>query len=508
MEALRQYYAFSPLPPTDRPKSPIGVTFSDEGHTAASDDTHAEAPFQVEFESESDPALPANWRPAYRHWVAAQAVWAVLAAAVGAAGSVGAESGEGVPRALPTALFLLGLGVGFLPSAPLSQQLGRLVPYLAGLALAAAFHLVCALATARPLVLGMRFLAGLASALPLATAPMTLADVGTPIQRTLTAPLLAAALVAGLAAGPLIGDFAGETSEKDAYVALAAVAAGAALTTFCCMPETSAPALLRLKAARIRLAGDTRWAAPGGASPLALAVGTLRPLRMLAEPVLLIVSLALAVALATLLTLTEAYALAFAHFPHPALAYLPLMAGAALPLAAAYPHYRRYRRLAMCAGDGDVCLPVDEARIAPEERLYIAMGTGFLLPAGLFWLAWAGAGWPAAVSGLLTGAGFSGLLQAAVMYLMDSFGHFAASALSAALFVGATTAGLVLLAIPALYARVGTPWATSLFAFLTLAVVPLPFVLHAYGPALRARSLYTAAQGESAANRTVVQFAQ
>ncbi|WOO82262.1 putative transporterc [Vanrija pseudolonga] len=510
MEALRQYYAFSPLPPTDRPKSHIGLSFSDSGHSDAST-KDSEPSFQVEYESESDPQLPATWGRAYRAWVVALAVGAVLACSVGMAASVGAEKkGHGVARSAPTALFLLGLGVGMVPASPLSHQLGRLPLYVVPLALAAVFAAVCAVSpSSQPLLLAMRFLAGLCSASPVITAPLTLADLGTPIRRTLTIPLFTTALVAGAALGPLVGDLA--ASHKDTYVALAAITGAAALATSCAMPETCAPALLRLKALRIRRAtGDKRWAAPveGGSLLAAQWVGFLRPLRMLAEPVVLVLSAALAVALTTLFNLTEAYSLIFADMPHPGLAYLPLIGGALLPLATSYPHYLRYRRLAMCKDD-EVCLPLDEARIEPEERLYVAMATGFLLPAGVFWLAWsadASSIWVPLMAGVFIGTGLSGLLQAAVLYIMDAYGHFASSALAAVFMVGYTTAGLALLGVPALYARVGIPWATSLFAFLTLAIIPVPFVLHRYGHALRARSLYNAAQGEGSVNRTIVSF--
>lgn len=511
MEALRQYYAFSPLPPTDRPKSHIGLSFSDSGHsdsTSASDTPDVDASFQVEYESESDPQLPATWGRAYRAWVVALAVCAVLACAIGMAASVGAERGTGVRRAAPTALFLLGLGVGFAPSSALSHHLGRLPLYVVSLTLVAVCALVPALTDAQPLLLALRFLAGMCTASVVITAPLTLSDLSTPISRTLTIPLFTTALVSGAALGPLVADLAGR---KETYIVLTAVSGAAALFVACGMPETCAPALLRLKALRIRQAtGDKRWSAPveGGSLLAAAWVGSVRPLRMLSEPVVLVLSAALAVALATLFTLTEAYGLIFTRMTHPGLAYLPLIGGALLPLATTYPHYLRYRRLAMCKDD-EVCLPLDEARIEPEERLYLAMATGVFLPAGLFWLGWSATApsiWAPLLAGVPIGAGLSGLAQAAALYIMDAYGHFASSALASVLGIGYTVAGLTLLGIPGLYARVGIPWATSLFGFLSVAIVPIPFVLHRYGKTLRARSLYNAAQGEGSVNRTIVSF--
>ena len=42
-----------------------------------------------------------------------------------------------------------------------------------------------------------------------------------------------------------------------------------------------------------------------------------------------------------------------------------------------------------------------------------------------------------------------------------------------------------------MYEKLGIAWATSLLAFIGLALLPIPFVLYKFGPSLRARSRMT-----------------
>ena len=41
-----------------------------------------------------------------------------------------------------------------------------------------------------------------------------------------------------------------------------------------------------------------------------------------------------------------------------------------------------------------------------------------------------------------------------------------------------------------MYEKLGVAWATSLLAFIAMAMAPIPWVFHYFGPRLRARSAY------------------
>jgi hypothetical protein len=76
-------------------------------------------------------------------------------------------------------------------------------------------------------------------------------------------------------------------------------------------------------------------------------------------------------------------------------------------------------------------------------------------------------------------------------YLVDTYDAlFAASAIAAnCLLRYAFGAAFPLFTIQ-MYDRLGIAWATSLLGFLSLIMLPIPWVLYAFGPALRAKSIY------------------
>lgn len=45
-----------------------------------------------------------------------------------------------------------------------------------------------------------------------------------------------------------------------------------------------------------------------------------------------------------------------------------------------------------------------------------------------------------------------------------------------------------------MYTRLGIDWATSLLGFIAVALLPVPWVLFKYGPAVRKRSAYDVAE--------------
>jgi MFS family permease len=64
--------------------------------------------------------------------------------------------------ALPVALFVLGLGLGPLYLAPLSEMFGRRIVYILSFALFSILNVACALVNNEPGLVVLRFLAGLA----------------------------------------------------------------------------------------------------------------------------------------------------------------------------------------------------------------------------------------------------------------------------------------------------------------------------------------------------------
>ena len=137
----------------------------------------------------------------------------------------------------------------------------------------------------------------------------------------------------------------------------------------------------------------------------------------------------------------------------------------------------------------------------PEARLPHLIVLAWLIPVGLFWFAWTASPpvhWAVCIiAGVPFGVGFVTLFLGITSYLIDCYQKYAASALAAnAVLRSLFGAGFPLFSHQ-MYQRLGTAWATSLLAFLALAMAPLPFVFYRWGPWLRRRSKFHMANAES-----------
>ena len=129
----------------------------------------------------------------------------------------------------------------------------------------------------------------------------------------------------------------------------------------------------------------------------------------------------------------------------------------------------------------------------PEVRLYLAVPASFLgLAGGLFVYGWTSYAnlpfWAPSTGLLLTGFGSMVVMQAIMMYISDAYAKYAASA-TAALCLGENMfAAFLPLASQSMYTELGFQWASSLLAFLALALSCAPLVLVWKGRVIRAKS--------------------
>lgn len=80
------------------------------------------------------------------------------------------------------------------------------------------------------------------------------------------------------------------------------------------------------------------------------------------------------------------------------------------------------------------------------------------------------------VAGVPFGMGFAEILQSLTAYLIDTYTMYAASAIAATVVLRSTMAFAFPLFCPAMFARLGDKWAMNVFAFLSLACTPIPFL--------------------------------
>ncbi|TQS32492.1 hypothetical protein Golomagni_07189, partial [Golovinomyces magnicellulatus] len=138
-------------------------------------------------------------------------------------------------------------------------------------------------------------------------------------------------------------------------------------------------------------------------------------------------------------------------------------------------------------------------KVPPEFRLYSAIIGSFGLPIGLFWFAWtakANISWASPVVAIVMYQwGNLCVFISTAQYLADTYtGSVVASASGACTLSRYAFGGIFPLFIIQMFKAMGVDWAVSLFGFVTIALVPIPWVLFKYGPTIRARSKYDTIQ--------------
>jgi len=130
----------------------------------------------------------------------------------------------------------------------------------------------------------------------------------------------------------------------------------------------------------------------------------------------------------------------------------------------------------------------------PEARLYLACFAAIMLPASMFiyaWCSFAFLPWVAQAIGIVLFIWATFIIYLAVFsYLADCYGPFASSAL-AGQSLARNLAGTVFpLFTRQMYAALTYKWANTMFAFIAVLMIPIPYVLFLYGPQIRSRSKF------------------
>ena len=134
------------------------------------------------------------------------------------------------------------------------------------------------------------------------------------------------------------------------------------------------------------------------------------------------------------------------------------------------------------------------ASVEEYRRLPLACVGGPLYVIALFWFGWTSSPnihWIVPIlSGIVFGMGFLLIFMAMLNYLTDAYEIFAASATGIASTCRSIFGTLIPLAAGPMYRRLGVHWATSLLAFLSLAMTFIPFAFIKYGDRIRANSRF------------------
>ncbi|KAH9901139.1 MFS general substrate transporter [Cubamyces lactineus] len=466
--------------------------------------THAD-PYVVDWDL-ADPENPFNWS-SRRRWAItfqlAMATFTVSFCSSCYSGGLASMDRElhmsQVVGILGVSLYVLGFGLGPLVFAPLGELYGRRIVFIVTGCIFTLFHLGGALGHSATTILVTRALAGIFGSAPLTNAGGALSDMWTPRERGIASSLYGTAPWMGPVLGPIVGGWISETrlGWRFSFWIMFIVAALNALACIIITPETFGPVLLRKRARRLMKASGGKLVyiskfdvgrSQSISHVLRRDMG--RPFYFLAtEPIVLLLAIYIAIAYATLYAFFAAYPIVFQDHRHfsageGGLAFLGIGLGNIIGLSLAPAQNRLYWR-AMDRHGGQTI---------PEARLYLPMLGGVTLPISLFWFAWTSdppVHWIVPViAGTPFGLSCAIIMQGLTQYLMDTYSIYCASAIASTVVTRSVVAFIFPLISPALYGNLGDAWACSVFAFLSLACMPVPFLFYRYGSWVRSKSKY------------------
>ena len=212
------------------------------------------------------------------------------------------------------------------------------------------------------------------------------------------------------------------------------------------------------------------------------------------EPILLLITIYHAFIYGILYLVFVSYPIAFREVRHwplgtSGLAYLGMLIGVLLGAAVVITHTRtRFAKITQA----------NKGVVIPEQRLPLMMVGGCILPIGLFIFAWTSmphVHWIGMLIGSVpVGMGMYMVFVQCFNYIIDVYLVVANSAIAGNTFIRSFFGAGFPLFGPAMYHKLGVAWATSVLAFIGIALVPIPMLFYVYGQRIRSWSKMTANQ--------------
>ncbi|KAG9234241.1 major facilitator superfamily domain-containing protein [Amylocarpus encephaloides] len=458
--------------------------------------------FEVDF-TDDDPDDPRSWSLWYRGMIifaVSFSTWVVVLYSTSYTSSMSGmmkefgEDSEAVAT-LGVTFYLIGLAVGSLVLAPLSEIYGRRPVYIGSLLFFCLMVLPCALADKLSEILIVRFFGAVAGAAMISNSPGTVSDIVTENYRALAFSIWSIGPMNGPVTGPLIGGFVAQYLGWRWTNWLVMIFAGVAWILCSLVKETYAPVILKRKAAKMRkVTGDDRWWCRYDNNHMGL-IGILkvnlsRPFVLsFTEPILWFWNAYIAIIYGILYLCFVAYPLIYGELRgwsegFTGLAFVGIGVGTMIAIVTE-PFARRIIN----------SHPKDPktGRVYPEASVSIICVAAFLCPIGQIWFSWTSTPttihwiWPI-LAGVPFGAGNCLVFIYASNYLAGAYGIYAASALAGNAVVRSALGGTLPLAGPSMYRAMTPRWAGTFLGLVQVVLIPIPFVFYKWGDQIRARS--------------------
>ncbi|KAJ6458107.1 MFS polyamine transporter [Mycena vitilis] len=392
-------------------------------------------------------------------------------------------------------VFTLGFGLVPLVSSSFSEEFGRQPLYIGSAIGFTSMYLLIALAKNLPTVIIARFLQGAFGSTWATMVGGTIADLWTPRERGLPMAIFSAAALGGTGLGPLVAGWVEMNPNLEwrwiQWIQMIITGFYSLFVPFV-MSETRSSILLTRLAKRIRKdTGDHRYRARIEDERTSLAtlifISCTRPIHLLlTEPVVSAFSLWIGFLWGVMFCMIESIPGLFRDLHgfsigQEGTVFASLVVGTALGFAFNFYQDHLYHK--------------HFERRGPEARLILSCAAAVMLPVSMFiyaWCAFPHVPWISlAIALTLYIAATFTVYLAVFSYLADCYGPFASSALAGQSLCRNMMATVFPLFTKQMFAKLGYNWANTMFALIAAVMVPIPFILFFYGPAIRVRSRFS-----------------
>lgn len=405
-----------------------------------------------------------------------------------------------IPASVGITTYVMGYGIGPMVWGPLSEvpRVGRNGMYVPAIIVFIILQVPTALVKNLPGFLILRFLGGIIGSPVLAVGAGSVVDVfdGSSLGYALGIWGCMAGL--GPVFGPLVGGAAYATHGWR-WTIWAAMWATTAVAVFSglFLPETSKERLLMSRAQALRkVTGNPKWQSTAETKKLNLKSLTttylFRPFSMLLfEPIVLLLSLYLAVVYGLLYLFFEAFPIVFQGKYNfgPVLIGVSFMGVFVGVVVGVVFHFAFVQWKYTPAFISNGYQPP-----SPEIWLFHCMVSAPFIPISLFWFGWSAnenSHWIVPIIGSsLFGFAIYTFFQSIISYLAQCYKDTAASAMAANDLLRSVLAAAFPLFAPSMYQSLGIGWASSVLAFISVALLPLPYIFNHFGPKIRSWSRY------------------
>ena len=372
--------------------------------------------------------------------------------------------------------------------APMSEvpRIGRNPIYIGTLIAFVVLQLPVALAPNFATLLCFRFITGFVGSPVLATGGASIGDIFSAKKKGYGVAMWGIAAECSPVLAPIVGGFAAQAEGWKYTIWELMILSGVTLIlVIFFLPETSTPNILYRRARRLRklsgndnlksgseiLAEQMTW----GDVALAAAI---RPFTLnFQEPIVFVLNLYSALIYGFLYVWFESFPLVFRGIYHfnlgeEGLAFLGILVTCCVMVPPFFWYLHKYIE-PQCNEKGE---------LQPEKRLPSAMVGAFAVPICFFWFGWSArpsVHWimPIIGSGFFQ-IGLLLLVNSTLNYLGDSYSKVTASVLAGNGFMRCVFGASFPLFATAMYTNLGIAWASSTLAFLSIAFIPVPFVLY------------------------------